>query len=71
MNAVKEEHSILRLIEGIASGQRIVTMDAQDAQRVLDRVKKLEDALAGLIRSFYERTAKRRSRKPSHPDIVH
>ena len=56
MDVLREEHSILRLAEGIAKGDRTVTLDAKDARQVLDRVKNLEDALTGLLRSTYERS---------------
>ena len=55
MDGLHEEHSILRLAEGIARGNQAVTLDVKDAMRVLDRVKNLEHALAELIRSHYER----------------
>lgn len=50
-----EEHSILRLEEGVAKGHSAIVLDTQEAKRVLARVKSLEQALAGLIRSQYER----------------
>lgn len=56
MDVVLEEHSVLRLAEGIAAGDRIVILDAQDARQVLSRVKKLEQALAQLLRSSHERS---------------
>lgn len=55
MDALRQEHSILRLAEGIAKGNRAVTLDVMDAQLVLDRVKNLELALADVLRSGYER----------------
>lgn len=56
MDGLKEEHSILRLAEGIAKADRAVTLTMDDAKRVLDRVNNLEHALAGLLRSFHERS---------------
>lgn len=56
MKSVREEHSILKLAEGIAAGKPTVTLDAKEARDVLDRVKNLEHALARQIRSGYERS---------------
>lgn len=56
MKLFKEEQSVSKLAAGVARGSRTVTLDAQDAQLVLDRVKSLEHALASQIRSGYERS---------------
>jgi hypothetical protein len=55
MKVISEEHSILKLAEGLSKGTRTVTLDAKDVQHVLDRVKSLEHALVTQIRSSYER----------------
>ena len=56
MKALKEETAVSKMAEGIARGHGAITMDVRDAQLVLDRVKSLEHALVGLIRSSYERS---------------
>lgn len=55
MELMNEEQSILKLAAGIAKGNGAVTLDAKDAKQVLSRVKNLEQALAAVLRSSYER----------------
>ena len=56
MDGLQEQHSILKLAEGIAKADRDVVLSVNDAKRVLDRVNNLEHALATLLRSFHERS---------------